>query len=621
MIRLRRLFLRLRREQRGAVALTYLLCFPLILFMLLGAIDFIRYGMAQGKLQNALDAAVISAGRNLDKYTPRAGSDQEAGWRADAISYFRSNMPEDFLGSRIPSDNLTITYDEEKTAQGAASGQLVRMSASGSLPLLIAGTLDRTAFNLSAANEAVRRTRGDLEMVLALDNTGSMQNENRIGKLKSAATELVDTVLGAARGGETASQTFIGIVPFADTVYIGAQKTHWLTPEARQFPYIAAGKHWGGCVVEPYLNNIFAAEAGLPGSFAPLMTVGTLNGNNGLITTAELKSRYERQHGAAVYGYRVEPGSVPLISGDRSMRADLNAEGDIVPRFAFNSYYEQTQYGFVRNNNCPSSREMMFLTDNAARLKQKISAMAVDGRTIIPLGLLWSWRMLDPAWRGEQGWEDNDKPRDAAIGLNKVIVLLTDGNNGLDPKLAKSDSQSIGVVIDGERDIAVDYGIRFNYQIKEQEDSSWSKARSDSYADNINQLNDDNHYFTFSKYANSSDFNSLRVGDKDELNNNGTAINPYGKLYQARINGQSDWEVGNNTLNALTNDLCKNIKTADIKIYTVVLGSGTNGTTKTMMQNCSSGAGGYYFDASNVNDLSAAFAAIAGSLTELRLNK
>lgn len=625
MIKTVRFLLILRHDQRGAVALTYLLCFPLLLLALLGSIDFIRYSMVQGKLQNALDTAVISAGRNLDTFTPVEGSDDETSWRDDALSYFFSNMPRNFLGSSVSEDQVTITYSEETDASGnKTGGQLVSMSATGTLPLLVTGMVDRTSFNLSAQNEAVRRTRNDLEMVLALDNTGSMSNENRIGKLKTAATELVNTVLGAAEqkdGGD--SKSYIGIVPFADTVYIGRDKRYWLSADAQALPYIAADKYWGGCVVEPYVNDTFKAEPGLPGSFEPLMTVGTMSSANGLVTTEKLKEEYASDHRintSRITSFKILASPAPTISGDRAVQIKLNSSGDMVPQFAFNPDWLYTSNMNIRYDFCLASREMTFLSNNENVLAQKIEAMDIDGGTIIPLGLLWSWRMLDPDWKGENGWGDPEKPRAPATGLQKVIVLLTDGNNGLDPNESKSATN--GVVIDGERNISGSYTVGYYYQATV---AGRQTTGSDNYTTSFSNLNDDNaDYFLphFYVYADRSDFNSLRLGSDKEVNNRNTRLNPYGALFAGIKSGQGeDWQYGNPTLNSLTAKLCTNIKAEGITIYTVVLGSGTNASTQTLMQNCSSGAGSFYFNASNVDNLSAAFASIAASLTELRLNK
>nr|WP_169050477.1 pilus assembly protein [Brenneria salicis]NMN92764.1 Flp pilus assembly protein TadG [Brenneria salicis ATCC 15712 = DSM 30166]RBP63741.1 Flp pilus assembly protein TadG [Brenneria salicis ATCC 15712 = DSM 30166]RLM31026.1 hypothetical protein BHG07_07430 [Brenneria salicis ATCC 15712 = DSM 30166] len=591
MATLRQIGRKLRRDQRGAAALTYLICFPVITLALLSAIDFIRYNMAQSKLQNALDITVLSAGRNLDHFTPDASPDAESAWRQDAISYFYSNMPKNFLGGTIAEDDVSITYNEESNDQSQATGQLVHMTASGTLPLLITGYLNQTAFRLYAENKAVRRTRSDIEMVLALDHTGSMRG-NKIETLKKASADLVDKVLGAADNSGKLDKTFIGIVPFADTVYVGDERRYWLNAEAQQYPYIQSGSVWDGCVLEPY-DGAFKAESGLPGQFTPLMTWGTKT-----FTPAETAEKLGRKS-----------GEIKLLSVSGERIIDTRSVGDtLVARFAFPSRY--IQYG-NSNTNCSSSRAMAFLSNETARLKEKITDLSIDGRTIIPLGLLWSWRMLDPNWRGDSGWGDDLKPRDAAPGLSKIIVLLTDGNNGLDPLDPNNTSNhSDDVAIDAEP-IAASYVI--NYQL-----TSGNETQSASYQDTLAGFSNDKHLLG-RYFSNSSDFSSLRVGSEQEMNNNATTIAPYGKLYQGRSNGQ-DWQVGNQTLNKLTADLCENIKSQNISIYTVVLGDGINGSTKSLMQTCSSGVqGGYYFDATNVSDLPNAFSTIANSLTELHM--
>ncbi|MFE8115293.1 pilus assembly protein [Brenneria goodwinii] len=617
MIILKRFLLTLQRDQRGAVTLTYLLCFPLILLALLGSIDFIRYSMAQGKLQNALDTAVISAGRNLDTFTPvPTGSDEELKWRADAKSYFFSNMPQGFLGSSITEEQVIVTYSEETDDSGnTTGGQLVSMSATGTLPLLVTGMINKTAFNLSAQNTAERRTRSDLEMVLALDNTGSMSSQDRIGKLKTASTQLVTTVLSAAQAQGGNSQSFIGIVPFADSVYIGEDKVHWLTDKARNYPYIKAGDIWDGCVIEPYKNDSFKAKPGLPGSFEPLMTLATMILKDGVVTPVaqenDMKNKLRDQKG-------IDSSKVSdfKFTGIDSNRLSSNDNGEM--QFAFKADWQYTSdytspgKGY-RERFCKNTRAMTFLDNNANSLIEKVNAMDISGGTIIPLGLLWSWRMLDPNWRGIDGWGDSDKPRDPAIGLNKVIVLLTDGNNGLDPNWDNGSQYKNGVAIDGERDVKI--SVSYSYRSKYCHDVC---SGSFDYP-----LNDANHYFTsMSLYADRSNFNSLRVGNESELGDpQNTKINPYGLLFSGNESGQEDWEYGNPTLNRLTAELCTNIKAGGITIYTVVLGSGTNASTQTLMQNCSSGTGSHYFNATNVNNLPAAFAAIAASLTELRLTE
>ncbi|TBU93523.1 pilus assembly protein [Stutzerimonas kirkiae] len=619
------------RDQRGAVALTCLLCLPLIVLMLVGALDFIRYSMAQGKLQNALDSTVISAGRRLDTHTPTPGSDAETSWKDDARSYFASNMPKGYLGSDIATDDLMITY---LPASADDSAERIRMRADGNLPLLVSGLMRRSAFRLAASNQAERRTRSDLEMVLALDLTGSMEG-TKFDTLKTESKNLVSTLLDSARNADNLERTFIGIVPFADTVYVGPQRSHWLTEQAQAYPYIQAGDIWGGCVVEPYASGRFNAEPGEPpGLFEPLMTVGTLSSANGLVGTEQLKQRYANDRGLGynqvVSEFQVLDSPAPSISGKRAIRVDLDGSGNLVPQFAFNPDWLYLSATGTRYRFCQAARAMTFLDNARDGLNAKIDALRIDGGTIIPLGLLWGWRMLDPAWRGSDGWGDEAKPRDAEAGLNKIIVLLTDGNNGLDPNWDNGSRYDNGVAIDGERNITGSYTLGYSYRARicnrqGQSCSTETGTRSDTLSLPASGLNDDNHYFNcgaYCMYASRSDFNSLRVGSKAELQNSDTRLSPYGQLYAGNSGGQEDWQYGNPTLNELTDELCANIKAQGIILYTVVLGSGVNDQTKDLMQGCSSGAqAGYYYDASNVGNLAAAFASIANSLTELRITE
>src|SRR5690606_2461968 len=128
-----------------------------------------------------------------------------------------------------------------------------------------AGYLDWLPLKLHASNEAVRRTRTALELVMALDNTGSMARESpsRMKVLKESAQSLVDTVLEAAEAAiETGApeDVFIGLVPFTDMVNVRGidSSTAWFSswleryPNMRNYIHNAPSKNsWTGCIAEP----------------------------------------------------------------------------------------------------------------------------------------------------------------------------------------------------------------------------------------------------------------------------------------------------------------------------------------------------------------------------------
>src|SRR5690625_2219449 len=240
---------RLKNDQRGVVAIVFILFLGVLLTGSLIAIDFVRHGTAQTRLQNALDTAVISAGRRLSQFIPSASESQRERWENDAYGYFKANMPDNYLGARIDREQVDIQYIEDREGTGGRflAGQRVQMQAKGSLPLLSAGYLDKTSLDIQAANEVTRRTRNDLEVVLALDNTGSMdysverntpagRNEkSRMSLLKEAAATLIDTVMEASaysveNPDEGAFGAYFGLVPFTDNVKVGHLETakNWL---------------------------------------------------------------------------------------------------------------------------------------------------------------------------------------------------------------------------------------------------------------------------------------------------------------------------------------------------------------------------------------------------------
>ena len=60
--------------------------------------------------------------------------------------------------------------------------------------------------------------------------------------------------------------------------------------------------------------------------------------------------------------------------------------------------------------------------------------MEARGATMINLGLAWGWRMLSPRWTGMWGGVmDSTEPQLPLAydhpGMNKVIILMTDGDN------------------------------------------------------------------------------------------------------------------------------------------------------------------------------------------------
>jgi len=208
-------------DSRGGVAMIAGLAI-IPLFVGLGlAIDGGRGYSAKSKLQSAIDAAGLAAGRAI-------GVGDVNG---DLDMFFDSNYPADFLGGRI--DSLDTFVDE--------SAGTITISATATIPTAFMRVVGYDEMSVTARTVVQRAVNG-IELALVLDDTGSMQSGGKITALKAAAHELLDFIYGEA---ETVEDTWIGVVPYRGLVNVGSGQTSWLTGYD---PADYDPGAWGGCV-------------------------------------------------------------------------------------------------------------------------------------------------------------------------------------------------------------------------------------------------------------------------------------------------------------------------------------------------------------------------------------
>ena len=80
-----------------------------------------------------------------------------------------------------------------------------------------------------SARTVIKRELRGMELVLVMDNTGSMRGNGGMAAMKPAATELVDILYGDR---EEVPRFWVGVVPYAATVNIGTQHEDWLVSQA-----------------------------------------------------------------------------------------------------------------------------------------------------------------------------------------------------------------------------------------------------------------------------------------------------------------------------------------------------------------------------------------------------
>jgi Flp pilus assembly protein TadG len=170
-----------RRGQRCGVALVILTLAILVIGPMVGlAIDVGILYLLKARLSQAADAACLAGARSLAR-----GADIDS-QRANAISvsqrYFDANFPDGYWASRNRTRAVTVDETQLKL-------RIITLTASVQAPLYFLQFLNHQWANLNVTAQARRR---DINVMMVLDRSGSMQNAGACSALRSSATAFVD---------------------------------------------------------------------------------------------------------------------------------------------------------------------------------------------------------------------------------------------------------------------------------------------------------------------------------------------------------------------------------------------------------------------------------------------
>jgi Flp pilus assembly protein TadG len=586
----------LMRGDKGAITVVFAMCGSLMIASMCIALDTIDGGMTQSRMQSALDVATLSAAVDRAHYSSITGPDL-AQWQKDARAYYDANMPTGYLNLTMPDSNFSASV-----SGSPATGETIRLSASGTLRLIAPVVLTNGSGGgsgsgsgstlpddapISATNAALRLPKSTLELVMVLDNTGSMADTvngvSKMAGLQSAARSLVTDLFAQSN-----ADSYVGIVPFRTTVNVSGALPPggtWLSPD---FPYNPIGvqlakdsthEGWAGCPVEPRDSHGFL----YPKAYGPRETLKfTPYYYNVPRAGLQIRSYTNQVCGSTVTTATAFGVPVPLKAGFPNQ---CGFSGDQVGT-GIATFYDQLDQVVTtdRNGNkttttTPITRSLTqnmdcigtpvtFLTTDRSKLNTAIDQMSPNGSTIIPTGLMWGWRMLSSTWSDNMapgsGWISTDpslpKPEDTQ-GLQRVMIVLTDGENQ----------------VGGQYSIPNDLYFNGLSGVGTNNISAPSIVRPDG--------------------------TSLQNGTMD-----------YSEVQTLPTNG-----VGySNDVNTFQLGVCSAIKQSGVTIYAITFGS-VSSTAAATMQTCATS--GDYYHAPDGPTLTAIFQQIAGNLGVLRLTQ
>lgn len=422
------LFRRFWRSRRGNFAIMFAMVFPALIAAVGAALDVTNIVTARANLQSALDAGMLAASRLEDKQQSREEVFQ---------SFFKANVAGN---QELKNPAATIAIEESVTsikAHGKATADVVLHF------VWIFGLDAKVAVNASTyqANDA-------LEVVLALDNTGSMAGA-RIAALRTAATTLVN-MLQTAKG--KSRDVRVSLVPFVTAVNIKGDgfDMSWidqtgLAPlNGANFVdrsnhlglFAKLGVAWKGCVEarpSPYNISDDAPNPLLPATlFVPYFAPDDPG-----VARAPSSS-----YGNSATDWNNSYLDDMVTGNDQTVLASTAKYASSTVKLV----NETAPLTVGPNRACPTP--VVPLTDDFDKVRAAVSQMKEwnGSGTNVSEGLTWAMRMLSPGQPFNQG-----KPFKTS-GVSKVVVLLTDGENvvyGASNKFTKSDYGSYGYLASG----------------------------------------------------------------------------------------------------------------------------------------------------------------------------
>jgi len=182
----------------------FLILTALMMFVIIGtagfALDYSRVFNAQSKIAGAADSAVLAVGNNLLNGITDEDENRQA---------FEAMLSANLQGI-IPVGSLDISSFIADPETGE-----VKADINTNMPMTLMRVLGFEDVDITITAGAIFEQE-DVEVVMVLDNTGSMK-DSRIEALRRAATDAVNLLIP----GETSNTVRIGLVPYAASVNAG----------------------------------------------------------------------------------------------------------------------------------------------------------------------------------------------------------------------------------------------------------------------------------------------------------------------------------------------------------------------------------------------------------------
>lgn len=373
----------------GVIAVLFGILIPVIISSVGVSVDMAQAYLVKARLGNALDAAALAGASS--------GSGDEAAIQDIVNAFMDANYPDNRIGN-VRSVDADLNGDE------------LTVTASARLDTSFMKIFGFDYIDVNAVTIVQREVRG-LEVVMVLDNTGSMTLNNNIQTLRTATRNFIEILFASVSDPENVR---VGLVPYASSVNVG--------------PYGLGidldDNIYGDEFVIPPDNDVYA---GYYNGYNPWTRNNYEIDEEDLEYNRSLKGQWHGCVEADRNGLDVEDHEGPWTM----YRHDYNGLDQLVNGTCCNCNRINQGDGNCAdaynasngpNLSCPI-QPIVPLTSDESFLDMAVQNMGADGNTLGNIGMVWGWRVISPQEPFVEGSDYGDDEWD------KVVLIMTDGIN------------------------------------------------------------------------------------------------------------------------------------------------------------------------------------------------
>ncbi len=422
------------------------------------ALDYSTISRTRSNLQNSLDSAVLAIAREGEHITDA---------RAKELAGLFTRENTDWKVTNLQVTHVGTSFKVEGTVDA---------------PIAFGPLFGYKQWPVTASSTA-DIAYASYEVGLVLDTTGSMAG-GKLAAMKDAVDALV-TDMSEQVGNK--DKLKFAVVPFSSFVNVGpgygpsfdkdgkqiaGTGAKWLdlkgesdipqselSAGASRFQlYENLGQKWPGCVETRDSTDATADPSKPETLFVPAFAIDEPDTggffNSYITSDAKIKDDTAKEKKARwkKYGVKTDAAGEPLLGG--LLDPLLNLVGGLLggnthPTVPIN-VRPVGGYGKTGPTFACVTEPIIPLTNDYSTIKSKVNALTANGNTNIMEGVSWGMRVLSPGEPFAQG-----KP--AAPGLQKIMVVLTDGSNvmGNASNALGSSYSALGYLVDGRVGISV----------------------------------------------------------------------------------------------------------------------------------------------------------------------